>query len=332
MIFLGHVLSADGISANPEKVDKVRDWLVPSNAKELYSFLGLASYYCQFIPNSTCIAKCLYQLVGLTNVKKMKCKRKEAISLENQEKLDLTPPKFVWASEHQKAFDVLKLALTTAPVLGYPDFDREFILETDASLRRLGAVLSQVDEEGKVHVIAYVSWILRPSEKSMCNYSSAKLELLTLKWAVTKKFRDYLLGLKFTVYTDNNPLAYVQTSKLGASQIHWLSKLALFDFNIIYRSGKTNQATDALSQHPEPNCRLESDSDSDSDDPVMLPYATVCNTIKLVLGDTKIPFSIKKKAQAACNLLEGRRVCPSSMPYPTLQLRPVQSQFLIRCH
>ena len=144
MIFLGHVLSADGISANPEKVDKVRDWLVPSNAKELHSFLGLASYYHQFIPNFAHIAKCLHQLVGQTNVKKTKGKRKEVTSLENLGKLDLTLPKFVWASEHQKAFDALKLALTTAPVLGYPNFEREFILETDASLRGLGAVLSQV--------------------------------------------------------------------------------------------------------------------------------------------------------------------------------------------
>ena len=110
MIFLGHVLSADGISANPEKVDKVRDWPVPSNAKERHSFLGLASYYHQFIPNFAHIAKYLHQLVGPTNVKKTKGKRKEVISLENQEKLDLTFPKFVWASEHQKAFDTLKLA------------------------------------------------------------------------------------------------------------------------------------------------------------------------------------------------------------------------------
>ena len=119
-------------------------------------------------------------------------------------------------------------------MLGYPNFEREFILETDASLRGLGAVLSQVDEQGKTHIIAYASQTLRPSEKSMRNCTSAKLELLALKWAFTEKFRDYLLGLKFTVYTDNNPLAYIQTSKLGASQICWLSKLALFDFNIIY--------------------------------------------------------------------------------------------------
>ena len=229
----------------------------------------------------------------------------------------MTLPKFVWASEHQKAFDALKLALTTAPVLGYPNFEREFILETDASLRGPGAVLSQVDEEGKTHIIAYMSQTLRPCKKSMHNYSSAKLELLALKWAVTEKFRDYLLGSKFTVYTDNNPLAYIQTSKLGASQIHWLSELALFNFNIIYRSGKTNQATDALSQCPEPNCKLES-GDSNSDDPVVLSYATICDIIQPVLGDTKIPFKIKKKAQAASNLLEGEKSIPEFHAIPNL--------------
>ena len=74
----------------------------------------------------------------------------------------------------------------------------------------------------------------------MQNYSLAKLELLALKWAVMEKLRDYLLGSKFTVYTDNNPLAYVKESKLGVAQIRWLSKLALFDFDIKYRSGKSN--------------------------------------------------------------------------------------------
>ena len=291
---------------------------MPNNAKELHSFLGLGSYYRWFVPNFAHIAKCLHQLVGPTNVKKTKGKRKEATTLEDIKKTDLTLPKFVWASEHQKAFDALKLALTTAPVLGYPNFEREFILETDASLRGLGGVLSQVNEQGKTHIKAYMSQTLRPSEKSMHNYSSAKLELLALKWAVTKKFRDYLLGLKFTVYTDNNPLAYVQTSKLGASQICWLSKLALFDFKIIYRSGKTNQAADALSQCPELYCKLESDSDSNSDDPVMLSYATICNIIKPVLGDTKIPFQIKKEAQAASNLLEGEKSIPEFHAIPDL--------------
>ena len=107
--------------------------------------------------------------------------------------------------------------------------------------------MSQVDDTSKVCVVAYASWTLRPSDQSMHNYSSAKLQLLALKSAVTKKFRDYLLGSKFTVYADNNPLAYVQTSKLGASQICWLSELVLFDYNIIYSWGRTNKVADVLS-------------------------------------------------------------------------------------
>ena len=158
MIFLDHIFSANGISANPEKVDKVRELSVPMNAKELHSFLGLTSYYHQFIPNFAHMAKCLHQLVGPTNIKKTKSQKvkKEVTTLEDK-KTDLTRPSFVWASEHQKTFDALKVALTTAPVLGYPNFTREFILETDASLRGLGAVLSQVNGTSKVHVIAYTS-------------------------------------------------------------------------------------------------------------------------------------------------------------------------------
>ena len=95
---------------------------------------------------------------------------------------------FNWMPEHQLAFDALKVALVTAPVLSYPDFNREFMLETDAYLQGLGAILFQQDETGKLHVIAYTSWSLYASEWSMCNYSSAKLELLVLKCAVMEKF------------------------------------------------------------------------------------------------------------------------------------------------
>ena len=151
---------------------------------------------------------------------------------------------FEWMIEHQEAFDALKEALCTAPVLGYPNFTREFILETDASLKGLGTILSQQQKDGSIHVIAYASRSLCPSERSMCNYSSAKLELLVLKWAVTEKFWDYLLGSWFQVYTDNNLLAYVQESKLGASQIRWLSELALFNFTIKYQTGHSNRAAD----------------------------------------------------------------------------------------
>ena len=115
-----------------------------------------------------------------------------------------------------------------------------------------------------------------------------------------------MLGSKFTVYTDNKPLVYVQTSKLGVSHIHWLSELALLDFNIIYSLGITNKAADALSQHPtEPNCKLESKSDTDSEDPVMLSYTTICDIIKPVLRDSKILFVVKKEAQEISSSLEG---------------------------
>ena len=116
------------------------------------------------------MVQCVHQLVCPTNVKKTKSKKvkKEVTTLEDK-KSDFTKPSFIWVSEHQRAFDALKIALPTVPVLGYPDFTREFILETDASLRGLGAVLSQVDDTGKVCCIAYASQTLRPSEQSMNN-------------------------------------------------------------------------------------------------------------------------------------------------------------------
>ena len=119
-------------------------------------------------------------------------------------------------TKHQEAFDALKEALSTALVLGYPNFSREFILGVDASLNGLGAVVSQQGKDGQIRVIAYASHSLHPSERSMHNYSLVQLKLLVLKWVVTEKIRDYLLGLQFQVYTDNNPLTYIMESNLGA--------------------------------------------------------------------------------------------------------------------
>ena len=190
ILFLGHILSAKGISVNPEKVEKVRTWSVPKNIKEVQSFLGLASYYRQFIDKFAEKAQCLHELVGPTSNKHKKARaRKEATTVNQFE-----PRIFEWTMKHQEAFDALKEDLSTAPVLGYPDFSREFILEIDASLNGLGTILSQQGKDGQICVIVSASCSLCPSEKSMHNYSSAKLELLVLKWAVTEKFRDYLLG------------------------------------------------------------------------------------------------------------------------------------------
>ena len=218
VLFLGHILSAKGISANPEKVEKVKAWPVPKNIKEVHSFLGLASYYRPFISKFAEKAWCLHELVGPTMNKHRKARAKK----DRNDTTTVTqsePRIFEWTMKHQETFDALKEVLSTAPILGYPNFSREFILEIDASLNGLGAILSQQGKDGQIHVIAYASHSLCPSEISMHNYSSVKLELLVLKWVVTEKFRDYLLGLRFQVYTDNNLLTYVMESKLGASQI-----------------------------------------------------------------------------------------------------------------
>ena len=100
----------------------------------------------------------------------------------------------------------------------------------------------------------------------MWDYSLAKIELMALKWSVCDKFKDYLLGSKFTVFTDNNPLCYVKSSKLGAAQIRWLSELALYDFDIIYRTGKSNLVADALSRRPEVEEEMEKEVLPESDD------------------------------------------------------------------
>ena len=108
----------------------------------------------------------------------------------------------------------------------------------------------------------------------MRDYSSAKIELMALKWSVCDKFEDYLLGSKFTVFMDNNQLCYIKSSKLGAAQIHWLSELVLYDFDIIYRSGKSNLVADALSRHPEVEEEIEKEisPESDNDEWIAVSY------------------------------------------------------------
>ena len=209
-------------------------------AKEVHLFLGLASYYRRFIPQFARWADPLHDLIHPVATKKKQTGQKLPPLAHNL-------PPFEWDSKHQEFFNKLKEALTSSPILAYPDYNKPFVLETDTSLKGLGAVLSQQDNDGNYCVISFASCALKPFKKSMRNYSSAKLELLALKWAVCDKFRDYLIGSKFTVLTDNNPLTYVHTSCLGATQICWLSDLALFDFDLKYRAGKSNQVADALS-------------------------------------------------------------------------------------
>ena len=118
------------------------------------------------------------------------------------------------------------MALNSAPGLGYADYSQPFVLEPDARNESMGVVISQV-QDGRTKVIAYASRGLRGGEKNMANYSSKKLELLPLKWAVTDKLHDYLHGAHFIVFTDNNPLTHVMTQKkLPVLEQRWVNALA----------------------------------------------------------------------------------------------------------
>ena len=188
--FLGHVVSKEGIAINPSKVQTIQDWPIPKTVHDIKSFTGFVGYYRKFIPNFSKIARPLNDLLdGKVNSKR--ANKKQFIE---------------WGSKQQEAFDTLKEALMSTPVLGYPNYEKPFILHTDASLEGLGAVLYQEDDQGIKRVISYASRSLSKSEK---NYPAHKLEFLALKWAVSEKFKDYLYGGKFEVFTDNNPLTYI---------------------------------------------------------------------------------------------------------------------------
>ncbi len=216
MRFLGHQISAQGVGPDPDKLSTVVQWPVPSTVKQLRSFLGFCSYYRQFIAGFSKVAGPLHDVVNLCT--------KEAIGSKCDKLFQDS-----WTSECQQAFEHLKKELTCAPVLGYADFSLPFMLEIDASNLGLGAVLYQLQDG---------------------NYSSMELEFLALKWAVEEKYRGFLLGSRFTVLTDSNPLCHLNTAKLGAVEQRWAAQLAVFNFEICYRPGRCNTAADALFRRP----------------------------------------------------------------------------------
>ncbi|KAL0161439.1 hypothetical protein M9458_045164 [Cirrhinus mrigala] len=225
--YLGHLVSAEGIRTDPEKISKVKDWERPTNR-----FVG---YYRRYVKGYSNLAAPLYRLTSGDPRKKKRGTQKNP-----------SPDQpFLWTADCEEAFQSLKEKLISAPVLGYPDYSLPFLLQTDASGMGLGAVLVQV-QDGVERVIAYASRGLSPPET---RYPAHKLEFLALKWAVTDKFHDHLYGRKFSVLTDNNPLKYVMTSaKLDATGQRWVSHLSIYDFDIQYRRGQDNSNADALSR------------------------------------------------------------------------------------
>ena len=174
--FLGHLVSHRTIKPDPEKVAAVKAFPIPISVKELQSFIGLIGYYRRFIPQLSTIADPLYKLMKKNSIWK-------------------------WTPLHQSAYNELKIALTSSPLLKLPDFTQTFYLHTDASLTGLGAVLCQ-KIDGIEHPIGYASKTLNAAQR---NYTVTEQEALAVVWAV-KLFRPYLLGRHFFIITDHSAL------------------------------------------------------------------------------------------------------------------------------
>ena len=238
--YLGHVVSEKGVETDSDKIEALTSWPEPDNVKALRSFLGFTGYYRRFVKDYARIVKPSNDLlVGHPTHTDSDSKKKKKYK-------KISP--WQWGPAQQCAFDTIKEKLSSPPVLAYADFSKPFILHTDASSEGLGAVLYK-EQEGMERVIAYASRGLRNGEK---NYPAHKLELLSLKWAVTDKFHDYLYGNSFLVVTDNNPLTYVLSSaKLDATGHRWLAALGTYNFQLKYRCGRANGDADGLSRRPQ---------------------------------------------------------------------------------
>ncbi|XP_038145914.1 uncharacterized protein LOC119786541 [Cyprinodon tularosa] len=224
VLFLGHIVSGEGIRPNPAPVKDVQVWKSPENLQELQAFLGLCNYYRKFVPNFAELTNPLHHLL-----------KKES--------------EFVWTEVHQAAFTKLKERLTTAPVLGYPHPDGKFILDTDASNNSVGAVLSQV-QWGEERVLAYASCQLTPAQQRYC---VTRRELLAVV-RFTRQFRHYLLGRKFLLRTDHGSLTWLFRFKCPEGQLaRWLEELSQYDFHIEHRAGKQHATADTMSRLPKEN-------------------------------------------------------------------------------
>jgi hypothetical protein len=220
LAFLGHIVGADGVKPDPDKISAVKDHPVPKNIRELRQFIGLASYYRKFVEGFASIAAPLNSLL----------RKSEA---------------YKWLDQHQQAFETLKQRLISAPILVHPDFDQPFMIFTDASATGLGAILSQKDDEGRERVVRYASRRTSDSER---NYSATNLECLGVVWAV-KHFRKYVTGTHFQIITDHSAIkSLMKTINPQGQTARWIIELQNYDFEIIHKAGRTHSNVDTLSR------------------------------------------------------------------------------------
>lgn len=227
--FLGHILDKNGIAADPEKVKAIESFKKPNLVKQLRSFLGLANYYRRFIKNYSQYSKLLEGMCG------------------KDDKTTLN-----WTEELEKTFEILRSKLVQTPVLNFPDFDKQFILDTDASFDCIGAVLSQKDEDGFERVIAYGSHKMSKHEVGYC---ITRKELLAIYY-FCQHFKHYLYGRRFLLRTDHKAITFMLTTKKPITQQFqtWINFLSGLDIDIVYRKGDNHVNADALSRLDEETC------------------------------------------------------------------------------
>ena len=195
---------------------------MPETKKQVRAFLGLTGYYRRFIPQYASIA------APLTDLTKK-----------------FAPVNVHWTEECNRAFEELKSLLCSSPILYSPDLGREFVLQTDASDRGVGAVLSQKMSDGEEHPIAYYSRKLLPREE---RYSTVEKECLAVKLGI-QAFRVYLLGRPFQIQTDHRSLVWLDRLKESNTRLaRWSLALQPYQFEVIYRPGSANNNADALSR------------------------------------------------------------------------------------
>ncbi|KAJ9517709.1 hypothetical protein QJQ45_004021 [Haematococcus lacustris] len=225
--FLGHIVGRQGIAVDPAKVQVIKEWPVPTSLKELQAFLGLANFFRRFIAGYSTIAAPLTHLTG----------EKVAASTNWQQ---LGEPAL-------RAFNALKQALCSTPVLALPDPNQPFEVWSDASLVGTGGVLLQGGR-----VVAYTSHKFSPAQMK---YTTGEQELMGIIRAL-QEWRCYLVGaVHVTIVTDHNPLIYLKTqTNLYRRQARWMEFLARFNHHIEYKPGKGNVAvmttTESLSWSP----------------------------------------------------------------------------------
>ena len=234
VVFLGHVITKEGVLPNPANVEKLVNWPTPVNVSDVRAILGMGSYYRRFVKDFSQLVNPIVQLTKKSQ-------------------------RFKWTSECQRAFEELKRALTGPSVMGYPRDDCKFILDTDACDVSIGAVLSQI-QQGRERVIAYASRTLNKAER---NYCVTDRELLAVKH-FTEHFKHYLLGRNFVIRTDHQALKWLFSLRDPKNRIaRWIEILSAYDFVIEYRAGKQHGNADGMSRCPNPrNCTCEHSDDN----------------------------------------------------------------------